>query len=400
MKVKGKNDAPQYSTDVISMSITEEVNKLSTGTIQIYDPNHYYSQRLTDNVTMELEWGYKKWDENAYSNNFSEIFRKGVTVLIQNPGGGGDQNGTITYNCNFIVVGKTGWEQRKWRTFDTGTKESIVQTLMAEMGVQYFHIKFDAGNDQITKNQPIKQDGIGNFQFLSSLASVNGAIFRIGKDQSGMLMGLFATAHSTEATNFSKLITGGKGTPYKLDYKGGINNVQSYSWSRQTNNEGGDVVQIFWVNGKPVFKRYAVDSGVVKAYVFKPERLRDEAQRMNMLGPDAVVRRMTELLRINDFKELVKKGYFVLEDQRTYTPQGLGYELNLECLGDPELTAPVLVEFGGDEQVGFPNQFLKKKAGNLTFYAMSVNHKLTGQGYLCSVRVIDSLGILAQRIAL
>lgn len=400
VRIKGSDGKEMYSSDVISLTYTEEVNKMTEGSITFYDPNHFYSSLFRDNRPIDIDFGYKKWDDNLTQSQ-NVFVRKSVRCLVQNPSGQGDSQGNVIFSCNFIAGTSSNWERKVTKTFKSGTYATMVAGIFADMGINKTYINFINATMAISEKEPVKQSETGNFRFLAAFALKNGCMFRIGTAKDGTLYGIFAQTGDYKANILASTLTGGTGQPYQFDYKGGRNNVMSYAWSRQTNNDGGDLVMVHYVNGQPVFKRYAVDRETVTGYTFHPEVLQAEARRLNQtLGPDAVLKRMSELLKNDDFDYLLKKGYFTRDPYSSYTPQGLGYEINLECLGDPILTPAVIANFGGSKTAGFPAAITADAKNKLTFYVLRVSHQLSKDGYKCSVNAIDSLGILAKRIAL
>jgi hypothetical protein len=87
------------SKALISLTITERMEGLPQGTIQLYDPDNIYSRILRSFARLKISWGYKKWLETpdsllAKKINLDEIsgsiVRRGLEVMISNPSGGGE----------------------------------------------------------------------------------------------------------------------------------------------------------------------------------------------------------------------------------------------------------------------------------------------------------------------
>jgi hypothetical protein len=83
---------------------------------------------------------------------------------------------------------------------------------------------------------------------------------------------------------------------------------------------------------------------------------------------------------------LVNQKYFEPCNETT-APQGMGLSAQLECIGNPLFTCPARAKLG----VGFPDFFHTRKG--LTFYQTRVSHKISRQGYTCSVQIADAFTV-------
>ena len=107
------------SDDIISLTVSEEIQKASSGVLKLYDPEAKYPSLLRMGMKVKIAWGYKDKDTNirtalALVKNPQEIggtlVREGMTGFIMSPSGAGSENGQITYNCNFYG---TEWSKKK-----------------------------------------------------------------------------------------------------------------------------------------------------------------------------------------------------------------------------------------------------------------------------------------------
>ena len=108
-KKKAQKVTKLIEDDVLSLSITEELGKITSGSLTVRDNDQIYSKILRNGVRFNLEWGYKKWFKNLVklkANNKNELVgngnRKGLQCIIQKPGGGGDNQGQTTYTMTFF----------------------------------------------------------------------------------------------------------------------------------------------------------------------------------------------------------------------------------------------------------------------------------------------------------
>ena len=382
--------------DIISLSVSEEVGKATSGTLLLYDPNAAYPSILRKGTKLNITWGYKDVDTNirtvlALKVNPDEMQgtfqREGMTAYVMSPGGRGNEKGVITYSCNFYGTEWSKTAQRK--IYGTGrSKQDVIVEVFGNLGVTRYDIIFSRGYELITDNTQLLQ-WESDFKFLQRQARDWGCIFRIGYMPSGQLYGLFVDYDKFDSVQFNKNVTGASwGSSIQLDYKWGLANVISYEWRNHEGESGtGDHVNITWVNGKPTFMRYIAENETVKAYRFVPEKITEE---LNRRGNTGGIASQTEYLKwataeidFNSMRELVSKGYFVPVEEET-APQGLGYSINVDMLGNPMITPPMTVIFGK----GFSDNLASYQ---FKTFLRKVDHNIDRNGYKIRGEIVDTL---------
>jgi len=108
---EGDSGDINISEDVISFTVTEEIQKMILGTLVLHDPYQIYSRQLKNGKIFKLSWGYKKGGidlSKALIKNPEELtgnsIRTNIRGYIQSPGGNAAANGEVIYNCNFYGV--------------------------------------------------------------------------------------------------------------------------------------------------------------------------------------------------------------------------------------------------------------------------------------------------------
>jgi hypothetical protein len=381
------------SDDIVNFSITEEIGKTMSGNLTLYDPNSVYSRLLRTGIRLWISWGYKDVDDNlrtllAFNENPLEVSgvlaRTNVFAYIMSPSGGGDDKGYTYYNCSFYGTEYSGTKIRK--VYSVGTKASIVSEVFGQMGVRLFEINFRRGNETINRDTQITQYGT-NFKFLQKYAREWRCIFRIGQNSAGLLYGMFVDHDKFVLSQFQKIVSGSAfGNSIHLNYKFGVANVKSYTWKNHAGEGGsGDHVKLVMINGKTTFIRYIAERETVRAYIFRPEKITSELRRTNQAGG---LKSMNDYakwaLNVTDFQSLVgPDNYFVPYTEST-APQGLGYSVSLNLLGNPMITSPMEVKFGR----GFPDNFNSKQ---FKMFLRKVTHSIDRNGYAIQADAMDTL---------
>jgi len=377
--------------DIISFSIEEEAHKMLTGSIQIFDPLHVYSKIFRIGAKLNIEWGYKEFEFSTFSviaqkENLNESFgaykRKGIKACVQSPAGSGNSDGTITFSLNFY--GSEYLNAKQHRTHSNMTRGTLIIKLLSEMGCNVVDVNFTTQNEYLGDNTAIMQRET-NFALLRTLSFEWRTIYRIGYDSRGIMTGCFLSPSQLETSKIvSRFSNAVSGDSIYLDYKGNVNNVIDYSWQCHAGENGsGDNVRItIGADGSPQFYRFVTENETVKVYRLRPERIRAKLKESgNFKGQFAL---MKEWMNVNDFSQI--KQYFDEIDQST-APQGLGYSMKVNMLGNPMMTVPSKVYFGS----GFPDFFSQKKGVELTtFYCRKVNHTIDRSGYKMSLDVADA----------
>lgn len=391
----GDSGIVNISEDVINFSVTEEIQKMTSGSITLYDPYHVYSRQLKNGKTFLLSWGYKQTGINnipALTKNPTEItgsfVRTGLRGYIQSPGGGGDNGGVVTYNCNFYGAEMmSNLKDTFW--YRTGTKLLVIQTVFAKLGVTVPFINFVQQTEQLTENNAVLQNET-HFRLLIRLAFEWRCTFKLAYNSAGQLMGLFvdnAQIDGVVAQNFQRLSNGGVAGSSKL-FEYGINstypNVISYTWKHNIGDSGlGDGNRIEIINGRSVVTNYTVSGEIVTVSRLNEGRLREYITT----HPDQTDLRR-DILAANSLSSRIGDTtvrYFFDEVETSTAPQGLGYSANLQVMGDPLLTCPVKATMGN----GFPDFFQNDFNGINKFFVKKVSHSLNSGGYKCAIEIAD-----------
>jgi hypothetical protein len=384
-------DVSKYVT---SFEVTEEIGRMMHGSISLLETDHdLFGKVLGMGKKINVKWGYKNLDlsgQTAYTkmNNTREVFGKGIAqryakAIIKEPSGGGDQRGIKMYNCNFVSYDMFGW---KSKIFDAPglTKMVVIQQVLLDMQITLSFIKFTRGKEMVYGDTAIRQDNSSNFRFLNQMATEWRCLFRIGYNQAGIAVALFCDYDDDNSIKqFFTSTIGGIGDSILLEYKFGKANVKSYSWSHSESANGtGDNVRMNLVNGQPQIIRTVATSETVTAYKLDVDKIKNEFAAVAS-NPSSVMKHASDLMQNQTMEELVAKKYFIPYTSST-APQGIGFSINVDCIGNPLCTAPARIKFGE----GFPG-ILKNKKG-LIFYVQSVTHKIDSSGYNMSLKILDS----------
>ena len=382
--------------DIISFSYIEEMGKYTTGSLQIFDPDNYYSKILRTGARLNLSFGYlaPELSDNAkllMQKNPSQVFggnqRRGITCHIANPGGQASSNGVITFSCNFY--GKE-WlsSDKKYRKHKNLTKGALVSQLLLEIGCKTVEVNFTRQNEILDENTAIHQRET-NYRLLLRYAYEWRTIFRISTDGAGNLSAIFISPQNIGSLTSPSLMSGAiGGNSIFLEWQQGVANVIEYSWKNHQGESGtGDNVRIIYgADGRPTFLRYVTQEDSVKAYVFKPERIRKKLQESENFKDR--FDKLKEWISTKDF-EKIKWAFDPVEIKTA--PQGLGYSMNLKIMGNPLISAPLKVIFGEGFPVWFTPQSNTAHFSN--YYAKKVVHTIDGSGYKIDMEVIDSFSL-------
>lgn len=385
------------STDVISFSVTEEIQRMTKGSIALRDPYGIYSRYLKNGKTFKLSWGYKRRGVDlslALQKNPSEMtgisVRPSLVCYIQSPGGGGDQRGVLTYNCNFYGAEvESNLYNTKW--YRNGTKQTVILDAFTSLGVTTPFVNFTQMKENLTENNAVLQNET-TYKFLNRLAFEWRCVFRLAYSVSGQLIGLFVDNNQIDgitAQNFQKAVTGGTTGNSKL-FEYGINstypNVISYTWKHNIGDSGlGDGNRIELINGKPVVFNYTVENQTVTIQKLDESRLKEYIRThpdLKGLTIDIVVA-SSLTSKIGD----TTVGAFFDKVSIATAPQGLGYSCNVRTIGDPLFTATMKANFGN----GFPDFFKNDFGGLNKFFIKKVNHTIDSNGYKCNLEIADAI---------
>lgn len=385
-------DQAIINEDVISLTITEEAMKATSGTLLLRDKNITWSTLLRMGVKLDISWGYKDVDTNIRSiltlkENPNEIIgsmsREGFKAFVLSPSGGGDSNGYSYYSCNFI--GSEYVRKGTRRVYSSGTKADVVAEVMERMGIFDWEINFTEGKDKVKEDAQIIQHE-SDFKFLQKRAGQWKAVFRVGYTSLGTKYAMFVDFDKFDKSFFQKKTTGTfSGDSIYANWKKGTQNVISYKWKNHCGESAqGDNIQIVVINGKTTFIRYIAENEKVVGYRFVPDKVTKELDKTKRSGGlSTMVDYMKWALNTEDFDELVNEGYFVKQSMDT-PPQGHGYSCIIEMLGNPRATPPLKVKLGN----GFPDNLANEK---YKMFARKISHRINREGYKMTVDAVDTL---------
>lgn len=389
-----KSIEAEYLTDkVISMQITEEMHKMITGTMVLMeDENFRTSLSLRRFRKIEIQWGYKNKEQiqkDAYAKikNSKELFTpmqatRVAKGYIQNPSWQSGQDGKMTYSCSFICF-ETPWTLVGNNYFSSGNRFTVIQQTILSMGILVSFVKFRRMNEILTYDTGIRRNNISGFKFLNNLALEWQCLFRIAYDKTGMPVALFCD-YTDEASimQFVNLVGGCTGLSVLWEYKSGMRNVLSYNAQHSQSEGAGDNVVPMMINGAVTFQRFNATTEKVQYFVLNTAEMAKEMKNsaaQAALFKDWIGRKSWDDTGANG--KAVSK-YFTLMDDKT-APQGIGFTVSLEAIGNPLCTAPARAKFGK----GFPAIL---GTDTTTFYQTSVVHRIDKSGYKMSVSVVDA----------
>lgn len=385
---KGMSVTKIVSEDVVSLTITEELSKLTMGTLSLRDNSGMYSRIFRNGMRFKASFGYKAWNENLVSIGLNaKNFRGSRQVLdcvVQTPSGIGDEGGQCLYNVTFL--GLEILKRAKHRVFESGTRKDVVASAMRDIEINDFVIDFLTGSQRVTVRDYVCQRET-SVNFLYRLASEWGAMFMVAPTKAGTKIGLFVDAKKVSSPQVKQYIS----RAYAIDdekelyYNSGqISNVKSFDWQQHIGESGqGDGVRITYIEGKPVFERYVADnSGHVTTWRLNMEKLRRETSNGKNLKTDM------EILNARNFDEV--KKYFDPQDT-PLAPQGMGYTVNVKMHGDPFMTLMLKVLFKN----GFPAPLTQSMAENAytKFYVKRVAHAFNKTEYSTDAEIVDSYNL-------
>jgi hypothetical protein len=399
---------PHYlNSQIVSFSITEEMSKIITGSINMHDDQDIAKNRiLVSGTPITIGWGYKQPDQSikaafATKDNPNELTgglqRDGIKAFVLNVSGGGDEQGDMTYNANFM--GSEVYSGLKRKIYDNGTRKDIIVDVLTRMGIRPENQKINFKNGSLPINNGVTVvQNEPNFQFLNRMALYNRALFSIAHGPVGAVA-LFADSTTPETQDFVKSVGRSQGNSILLNYKFGIaNNVMSYTFEQATGDSCGDSAQIQMIGGAISMRRFKAETQTVVDYRMDPDKIAAYLKDFGLKDKAAAMKKLMDDSYNN--QELVYKNYFH-EVLSTTAPQGYGWSVKVKLLGNPLITAPMRVVFGA----GFPELMHSKSGKNIgsmaeaarmqkaDFWVSSVTHSISRDGYFCELDIKDSLTI-------
>ena len=384
--------------DIISFSVDEEIGKVLTGSLKLYDPEHVYSRLFRTGAKLICSWGYKDPDTSVMgmlqSKDKEQVYGSGyrqkVIGHVQSPSGGGSSGGEITYNVNFYGREVYGNGEQKIHT--SPTKKRVISDVFTSLGIpaERQYINFFRGSENVTPTTyPVQWES--DFAFLLRCSKEWGSTFRVGQDSKGNAIGMFAEFDTAEYNQFAKVCAGSThGGAVLLNYKGSPCNVKEYTWQNRMGMDGsGDNVQIVMVNGQAQFYRYNAETQSVQVWKLNPDKIRKALEDRDTTKDKLAL--MKDWMKASTFEEV--KWAFDPSTETT-APQGAGYTMSVKMIGNAHVTAGIEALFG-DYQAGvgggFPDFcYPKKGKKRIKFWVMKVKHTVDASGYNMDLELVDS----------
>jgi len=394
------------TSHIISFTVEEEIGQMLSGSIRLIDPDHIYSRIFRNGCKLICSWGYKKPDISGINiltkntNIFGVGYRQKVTGYVRSPGGGGGSNGLITYNVNFYGSEMNGIGSQT--IHQEATKKDVVSVVLDNFGIkkQNQYINFALGDLKCTEyTRPVQTEN--DFRFLLRCSKEWNAIFKIGQNSRGELLGLFSEFGSKELEAFTKECSGATTAgSITLDYKTGSRNVKEYLWKNNMGMDGtGDNVQIVMINGQAVFHRYNAKTETVETWKLNPDKI-EKALRDPKKTSAQQMALMKDWMSAKIFKE-VEWAFTPSKD--TTAPQGAGYSMEAKLLGNAHVTAGIEALFGdyvGDAGGGFPDAFQTRSTVKGTepkkrvkWWVTKASHTVDANGYNMDLEIVDAFTI-------
>lgn len=375
-----------FNKNLKSLNISEKMGGLPQGTLEFYDPQHYFSRILRTGVRLIISWGYKNTFDFPDSLiekklNFDEIsanqIRRGYQGFVSSPTGSGGKDGVVIFNCNFSAFGFRGPDLRG--TYSSGNKASVVSQAFDQIGIVQKYIDFTLGSDRLTADKYVRQNE-STFAFLSRMATEWQAFFHVAFSPDGLPVGVFIDKNKIGDTSLPSWVLNASGKSNALGWKGELNNVISYKWSSSESERGvGSNVMLDIVDGQILFRQYAAEEEKVITWRLDQKKIQEVFQDAGTDGLDSQIKLTEELLSKNDFDQIKK---FFIPAEQTTAPDGYGYRLNCEMIGNPLCIPGNLVVINN----GFPDRLGGKQS---KWYMHSVNHRIDRSGYMMDIEVVD-----------
>ena len=377
-----------FSKNLISLNIVEKMGSLPQGTLSFYDPKHYFSRVLRTGVRLIISWGYRNALDTPDSLieqklNFDEIkgnlVRRGFEGFVSSPTGKGGRDGVVTFDCNFSAYGFRGDEHSKLYT--VGNKASVISKAFDDIGISPVkrYIDFTLGNDIITADKYVRQDE-STFAFLNRMAIEWQSFFHVAFSPDGEPVGIFIDKNKIGSTSLPSWVLNASGGSNAIGWRGELSNVIEYKWTSNESESGvGSNVRLDIVDGQIQFRQYSAAEEKVITWRLDQKKIQDVYSDAAVDGLNSQIQLTQELLSKNDFEQI--KHFFTPVEQTT-APDGYGYRLNCEMIGNP-LYIPgnlILVKNGFPDRIG---------GSQSTWYLHSVNHKIDRLGYNMSIEVVD-----------
>lgn len=383
-----------FQKDVISVSVTEEINKIVKGTISFKDNLNIYSDIFRTGVKFNLAWGLKRNPFQAVRQIASLAPNEAQSItnsrylncFFVSPSGGGDEGGRIIYNMTFY--GTYGFKGKEVQVYDSGNRKAMIQDVFAnQLSAKTSYIEFDSGDVSLGNRTVVSQNS-SPFKFIKKQAEKDRAIFGFGYNKKGNLSGFYVDFNKINSPGVQKIINGwtstNSGSSNSMVYniqRDGYNSVSSYTWKKNIGESGtGSNVRIFTIDGQPTYFRSV--AGQQKAQAFRM----DTKKQAEYLKKNPSLSALNDLIT-KDFDTLVEERFFIPVTV-TSAPEGFGLECTYKMpRANPNASQARTVKFFD----GFPSELSNPKAP--TLYTKTVNHTISKAGYKQTISVADAFTI-------
>lgn len=379
-------DETDMNKYIMSLSITERMGAMPQGTLRFRDPFHVFSRILRTGAELQIAWGYKNFGKTLDDKSVlsldeitGDIERRGLRGFISSPKGGGSNMGLITYDCNFTSYGFRG--EDKTKTYTSGKRKDVISQAFTELGIPLSNqiIDFTIGQESVDSRRSVRQDET-TYLFLSRLSREWRALFTITYNGKGDPVGIFIDPEKLQTANIPFRVNGQKGSAHEFGYRGELNNVKSYTWSSNESENGiGQNVQLEIIDGQPVFRKFVAEEETIVSYRLNTDKIKAAIADKEVDGIQAQTKFVKELLSVKDFSQVI---HFFDAFESTTAPQGFGYRVNIETVGNPLYTPPNQARLIN----GFPDRLGSSQA---VYYLNEVKHSITAKGYDVSASIVD-----------
>lgn len=368
--------------DVINFSITEEMAKVSTGSITVNDNHNYYTRIFRNGMRLKISYGYKK--RNFFQTLLNDASRSNISAIIQSPSGAGDAAGLSNYNITFYS--NDILQNKAVKNFDNDSRYSVVRKLFIDIGVMTPVIDFELSSVVCDKKNPVRQWET-SFALLNRLSKEWKCLFSVGYSQAGIKSGMFIDPSKLKTSGilYNKSLVFNANAKELYYNSLDKSNVKSYSWQQHVGESGqGDNITIrMGIDGKPIFERRVAEGQKIVTYQLDPKRI--EAKYASVKDQGEKTQLFQQFVSATDFDQ-VKWAFKPIETPTA--PQGQGFTVNIEMIGDPTILPGQEIVFKG----GFPSILTQSQDGAplLSFYVLKCTHTINKNEYTTSLEIVDA----------
>jgi hypothetical protein len=381
--------------NLISFNVVEELGKITTGTLTVLDKQNLYSKILRYGMEFSISWGYRKWNSNLItptSQLNGSSFRQGLRGIIQNPSGGGNEGGEVTYSVNFYSSEILA--QKKVKSFETGTKATVVRSLFLDLGISNALIKINTQdrNYKLSSENVVRQNE-SSFAFLKKLAVEWHCTLHIGYDRAGRKVGLFIDSKQGNTTTVKGFLAlnGFLNSQKTLYYNNGdLSNVRSYSWQNHIGDSGqGFLVKMDYVSGTYIFQRYVAKTQSLISYKLNQDRIAEYVKEHQTQSAALI----SEIINAQSYDSRIGEKtvqWFFDKVNETTAPDGLGYTVECSMIGDPFIMPTLEIVFGDNFTSELRVDKTRQFRVPIYFTVRKCTHRFSRAGYFTDLEVVDS----------